>query len=211
MRPLVDERVAKSTRLQHRRDARGDAAGEVDAAARHEHQRRVAGHPAEMLGEYRQRFLRLPVVAGKSVRRDLRRRVVARRRAVAGADRLVEPYHPGAAQHRLGRDARSVPLDVRPHLEIARRHRPKPDVPAFAGDRNPHATAQDQRPGSEPGARPDHDPRAILNRAIADHVDVAGAEFRQTERLRFESLSSTTSAMPNRAISVFGVTISRSW
>ena len=177
VRRLVDEGRAEGAAFQRWRDVARDAAGEIDAATRHEDHGEVAGEAAEIGREQRQRFRRGVIRAVEARRGDLGRRRERRRTAVGRSDAAIEPHQSRPAEQCLGADPPVRPLEMRPEREVARRHRPEIDVAAFARHRDPRALRMDEGAGPEPGARTEDDARARRRRRCRRRSGrVAGSE-----------------------------------
>ena len=136
------------------------------------------------------------------------RRRQLRRHAVGGADRPVEAHHAGAAEQRLGADPPAGALHMWPDSEVALAHRRQVDVAAFARHRHPDVARLDQRPGAEPGARPQHHARRRRpsSRRRRSARCRSSSSPGSASDCASKSLSSTISARPKRATVFFGST-----
>ena len=137
MRRLVFERGAHAALFQHRDDLLRDAAGQIDAAARHEHQRQITGKTAEIGGKQIERFCGARIGAVKRRCGDLLRLRQCSRHSIGLADGTVEIDQAAPAQDLLAGNAAAKFLDVRENLIVARIARSHVDMAALAGHRIP--------------------------------------------------------------------------
>ncbi|ENN84511.1 hypothetical protein RHSP_72706 [Rhizobium freirei PRF 81] len=187
MRRLVFEGVAEFRLLQRRQDLLRDAAGEIDAAARHEDQGDVAGDAAEIGDEERQRLLGLLVGAGKRVGGDVGRLFEARLDTVGLADGVIEVLQTTAANDLFGRDPALDGFEMRPDLQVALAARSKIDMAAFARHRYPLMLGMDQAGYAKPGAWPEHGARSgLVFRGLADAFAMVVGNLGDRQRLCFE-------------------------
>jgi len=184
---LVFEGLAEFRLFQHRDDLLCDAAAQENAATCHEDQRKVAGDAAEIGGKKRQRLGCRAVGAVETRRGDRLRRREGRVEAVGKADRPIEINETPAAQDLFCGNTPLDRLQMRKHGAVACRARPKIDMAAFAGHRNPVVAGIDQTGDAESRARAEHNPRrAALDFAGADGMPVFSVERRRRQGLCLE-------------------------
>ena len=134
MRPLPTKRSCKGEPRQAACHAGQDAAAEVDAAARAQGQRQIAGGGAEKGQEELHGFGAAGVAAlgeGGGAQAGLALR------AVDVGERVMQPYEAGATHRALGRGMAEAVVECGHHGGFARGGGAQRDVAALAGERGP--------------------------------------------------------------------------
>ena len=193
MRRLVLEGGPELGLLQRRHDFLRDAAGEIDTALGHEHQRQIAGNTAEIGGEQGQRFRRDRIRAGKSRAGHFRRLGEKFGLTLGAADGTVDVHNSTAGKQFLGRnpaDGGARIIDRRqegPDGIVARRARADIDMAALARHRKPFVLCMHEAGDAEAGARPQHDARGeCLPGGGADRLAMLVSQRADSQPLRFE-------------------------
>src|SRR4051812_40247390 len=158
---LALEGRAEAAAAQDVENARGDAARDINAAFRAEHDGEVAGEAAEQAREQVEGRGRAPVGAGQPGLAHVAWRVEALR-AAGGMDQSpMEPHQTGPRKHRLPRDAPADPFDPGPERPFVRLGGSELDVARLRGqdDQAVSDGRERGRPESRSGAENHLQPR----------------------------------------------------
>ncbi len=200
-RPLASKRARNCECAKALAELGHDAAGNVDAAARPERQRQVAGNRSEHRAEHVGRLARARILGSDLRIGDLRRRERRGGHVRELAQRIVEIDEARSRQHALGGDVIEAGAHDVEHGALACVRRRHGDVAALAGNGLRPCGGRHQRADAEPGARADDADRRIADRVAGADLDaLVLAQVRDRRRVGVEVVDDVELAQPEAPV-----------